>query len=88
MKLFEVVKAFFKDKEIKEVPEDFCPNCWGTQAYGGEFYEAIRAEDINLTNVDANKGWIDAYASKNLTGIKLIKRKGMEEVCPACNFSK
>jgi len=67
-------------------PESFCPNCWGRQEYEGEFKEAAKEAEITLTNIDQKKGWIDAYASKNLYGIKLEK-KGNKIVCPTCQLS-
>jgi len=66
-----------------KAPEDLCPNCWGSQEYEGNFYEAIKSEGIDTNNVEQKKGWIQAYAEKNLTGIQL-KKKGNKLVCQVC----
>ncbi|MFK7947403.1 MAG: hypothetical protein AB8G11_07435 [Saprospiraceae bacterium] len=68
-------------------PEGFCPNCWGKQEYGGHFYEAVEKEQIDLNNVNERKGWIQAYTTERLEGIKLHKtEKGVYE-CQICKVS-
>lgn len=66
-----------------KVPEDLCPNCWGSQEYEGNFYEAIKSEGIDTNNIEQKKGWIQAYAEKHLTGIQL-KKKGNKLICQVC----
>ena len=80
-KLLEFLK---KEKKQGEIPEGFCPNCWGRQEYGGSFYEAIKNEKIDLNNVEEHYGWIQAYATRNLFGISLTK-KGDKWECMKCN---
>ena len=70
-------------KKREEVPQGICPNCWGRQEYGGEFYKAVKKENIDLNNIEAHKGWIQALASKYAYGIEL-KKKGDEYVCEQC----
>lgn len=73
-----------KGKKQKEVPHGYCPNCWGRLEYGGEFYKAIKEKEINLNNIDAEKGWIQGLAGKYLYGIEL-KKRGKEYECNTCN---
>ena len=36
MKLVDAIKNLIKGgKDNNEVPEDYCPNCWGHQKYAG-----------------------------------------------------
>ena len=37
-----------KSPQASETPKGFCPNCWGLQEYGGQFFEAIKNENIDL----------------------------------------
>lgn len=60
-----------------EIPQGMCPNCWGRQEYIGEFYKAVKKENIDLNNIEEHKGWIQALASKYAYGIEL-KKKGNE----------
>lgn len=74
-----------KDKKREEVPEGFCPNCWGRLEYGGEFYKAVKEENIDLNNIEKHKGWVQALAGKYLYGIEL-KQKGKEWECEQCSL--
>lgn len=85
MTIFESLKAYFT-KDEKHTPENYCPNCWGKQEYGGEFYDAVKNEGIDVNNMDQHKGWIQEYAEKNLVGIKL-KKNPEGYVCPNCKLS-
>lgn len=67
-----------------ETPENYCPNCWGTQEYQDEIREKAKEARVDLNNVSQYKGWIQGYATKHLTGLKLDK-KG---VCPTCSTGK
>jgi hypothetical protein len=64
-------------------PEGFCPPCWGRQEYGGEFYDAVFKENINLNNISSKEGWINAYVKQNFEGIRLTETNGAKE-CPSC----
>jgi len=87
MKLLEAITAFLKGEKKKiEVPDGYCPNCWGRQEYEGEFLKAIHHENIDLNNVNAKKGWIQAYAAERLEGIKLAP-KGKILECQTCKLT-
>ena len=86
MKLEHNLKKFLethKSDSAGESPEGVCPNCWGTQEYGGKFYEAVRNwdADVNTKNIDA--GWIRDYVNKHLINISL-KPHEEGEVCEHC----
>ena len=83
--MFYQIKKYLQSNQTTN-PEAVCPNCWGRQEYQGQFKEAIKKEEITLNNIDQKKGWIEAYAAKNLHGIKLQK-KGNKIVCPSCNLT-
>jgi len=88
MNLFNRIKtALLGNSKSIETPDEFCPNCWGRQEYGGKVYDAIKTEDINLKNIDKKKGWIEAYSIQRLEGIKLQKRNDSSTVCPTCKLS-
>lgn len=84
MNLLEHIKTYFHKPEITtEIPKGYCPNCWGRQEYSGKLYDAVKVEEINTNNLEAKKGWIQAYAEKYLTGIQL-KSKNEQFVCNSC----
>lgn len=72
-------------KKRDEVPKGYCPNCWGRQEYGGEFYKAVKKQTIDTNNIELQKGWIQALAGKYLYGIEL-QEKGREWECGTCNI--
>jgi len=76
-----------KDKSIT-TPEGFCPNRWGKEEYGGNFYKQIRQENLNVNSKESNVGWVNTYTNKYLEGIAL-KRKGNGEelICENCKIS-
>ncbi|MEO9805984.1 MAG: hypothetical protein ABJF04_22185 [Reichenbachiella sp.] len=84
MDIINALIKYIKSNDKESVPEGMCPNCWGRQEYSGQFYEAIHMESIDLNNIDAKKGWIQAYAAKNLEGIMLHESE--EEL--QCNHCK
>jgi len=73
----------FRKKAKVEVIDGYCPNCWGYQEYQGKIYDAAKLENIDLNNIEKLKGWIQAYAAKNLDGIRLRKKNGVD-TCLAC----
>jgi hypothetical protein len=73
------------DKDI--TPESFCPNCWGKQEYNGKFYNMVEKEKIDLNNINERKGWIQAYATEHLEGIKLQKTEKGTYECQTCKVS-
>ncbi|WP_418514091.1 hypothetical protein [Corallibacter sp.] len=68
-------------EKIGETPESFCPNCWGRQEYGGNFFKALKAE--KLENLELKKGWITTYVERNLKHIQL-QHKEKKHVCNVC----
>jgi len=87
MSLITRLKEYFEKNEDKlEAPEGYCPNCWGRQEYEGQFLTAIHKEKIDLNNVMEKKGWIQAYATEHLEGIKLKKSEG-SNVCSTCKLT-
>lgn len=87
MGLFEAFKDLLNRKNTKgETPEGYCPQCWGRQEYEGKFYEAVHKEKVDLNNINEKKGWINAYVTQNLEGIKLKEVEGTRE-CPSCKLT-
>lgn len=88
MNLIDNILMFFKRKnetELEEAPLGFCPNCWGRQEYGGQFFEAIKKEGVDINSKDPNRGWIQEYVDKNLSNIQLHHDDGML-VCNKCKI--
>ena len=82
-----LIKLLEKRKTIKsdEVPEGFCPNCWGRQEYAGKFYEAVKNENVDIKTLSSNKGWVQKYADKHLGAI-LLKYDNNLLVCQKCKI--
>ena len=91
MDLLQSLLSFLKKKDTPEAlkaPEGLCPNCWGRDEYGGHFYERVKQENLDINSNDANVGWINAYANKNLKGIALRRTgNGEEMICDKCKIS-
>ena len=86
MDLLTAISNFLKNKEKTiEVPDGLCPNCWGQQEYEGKFLVALRTEKIDLNNISAKKGWIQAYVTRHFEGIRLKETSGHLQ-CPACKL--
>lgn len=89
MNIIERLLQFLKSEKHltpSRSPEGFCPNCWGRQEYGGQFYEAIKVNAPNLNANDTNNGWIQDYVNKNLSEI-VLKPKDHELVCNNCKIA-
>lgn len=86
MNLIQSIAKAIEKREPSEVPEGYCPNCWGRQEYSGYLFSVLHREKIDLTNLDSKKGWIQEYAAKRLYSIKLQER-GDEFVCGTCSIS-
>ncbi len=69
----------------EEGPEGYCPNCWGRQEYGLQFYEMVKNNDVDVNSKNPNIGWIQDYANKHLAGI-LLEKKGESLVCEKCKI--
>ncbi|MDM9630685.1 hypothetical protein [Robiginitalea aurantiaca] len=79
---------FKKNKSLsgEASPEGYCPNCWGRQEYGGEFYEAVRNYSHDVDAHDPHDGWVLDYAKKHLDGIQLV-REDDHKVCQNCKVT-
>lgn len=91
MDLVKSLIAFLTPKDNKETavtPAGFCPNCWGREEYGGQFFNRLKQENLDVNSKKSSVGWINAYANKHLMGIAL-KRKGNgnELICENCKIS-
>jgi hypothetical protein len=71
------------DSKKDEVPEGYCPNCWGRQEYGGNFYKAVLNHGSDIKIKSPNVGWIQDYADKYLFEISL-KKVDDKMICPNC----
>lgn len=69
----------------ENTPEGFCPNCWGKQEYGGNFYDAVKNYKADIKTRDPKVGWIQDYVNENLSGIQLQK-KDDKLVCQNCKI--
>ncbi len=78
-KLFEFLNSK-KKSTTTEAPEGYCPNCWGYQEYGGNFYEAVAKEPA------VEVGWVQNYADKHLSEIQLIEKDDMR-ICEKCKVT-
>jgi len=75
-----------KSYSKQDVPEGYCPNCWGRQEYGEQFYKAVRNYSTDINSTDPKKGWIQEYANKHLLGIQLQK-KDDQLICNQCKIT-
>lgn len=77
-----------KNKSLtkNKAPEGLCPNCWGRQEYGGNFYEAVKNHGLDANTKEPEVGWIKDYAVKHLKGIKL-ENSDDGTVCQKCKIS-
>ncbi|MEN8798521.1 MAG: hypothetical protein ABF293_04690 [Flavobacteriaceae bacterium] len=83
-----LVNYLKSNKEVnkEESPEGLCPNCWGRQEYGGNFYEAVKNHGLDVNTKQPEIGWIKDYAEKHLKGIRL-ETKNDSVACPSCKIS-
>lgn len=75
-----------KEVNTEESPEGLCPNCWGRQEYGGNFYEAVKNHGLDVNTKQPEIGWIKDYAEKHLKGIRL-ETTDESMACPSCKIS-
>lgn len=78
------ILTFLKEKQNtkkQKSPKGFCPNCWGRQEYGGNFYKALKVK--NIKDLEHKKGWITAYVEAHLKNIKL-QPKDQKLMCNVC----
>ncbi len=75
-----------KEPNNEKAPEGLCPNCWGRQEYGGNFYKAVKNHGLDVNTKQPEIGWIKDYAEKHLKGIRLEARDD-SVACPSCKIS-
>ena len=75
-----------EDVQKGEPPAGYCPNCWGKQEYGGNFYEVAKNQDADINSNNPQLGWIQEYANKHLSGIAL-QAHGDKVVCQNCKLN-
>ena len=87
----DIVKSllnFIKKKDTPEetsIPEGLCSICWGYEEYGGNFYERVKQQNLDVNSKDDHVGWINEYANKHLSGIALKRQgNGNELICDKC----
>ena len=73
-------------EKIADTPVGICPNCWGKQEYGNQFYEAMRNQNVNANENSDKRGWVAEYAEKHLSPIALIEEDGMQ-YCQKCKLT-
>lgn len=89
MNLLSSLLAYLREnqeKPDKEAPEGLCPNCWGRQEYGGNFYEAVKNHGLDVNTKQPEVGWIKDYAEKHLKGIRL-ETSDDSVACSKCKIS-
>ena len=89
MSIVDSLLTFLKKNsanESSEPPEGLCPNCWGRQEYGNQFYEAVKNSNVDVNTKNPEVGWITDYANKHLMDIQLVDQ-GDGLVCKKCKIS-
>ncbi|MFK8101290.1 MAG: hypothetical protein AB8G15_02150 [Saprospiraceae bacterium] len=71
--------TIYTDEEL--VNAGVCPNCWGHQAYDGQYLQ-YEKDQVNPDKKN-RKAFIQKFVETNITGIKL-KKTGPKLSCPAC----
>ncbi len=84
--MIESLTRFFSrspEQTKNEVPEGFCPNCWGTQEYDNTIRELFKDKQIDVNNHEARHAFIQEFVVERVKGIHLKKgNNGLE--CPTC----
>lgn len=82
-----LIKYLTNNKEINkdEAPEGLCPNCWGRQEYGGNFYEAVKNHGLDVKTKSPEVGWIKDYADRHLNEIS-FEYENEEGYCQMCKL--
>ena len=75
-----------KEPKLNTAPEGLCPNCWGRQEYGGNFYNAVKNHGLDVNSKYPEVGWIKDYAETHLKGIRLEVSDDAVG-CPTCKIT-
>ena len=70
----------------EDTPEGFCPNCWGRNEYGGQFYEAVKNNKMDVNSKNPDIGWVQDYADKHLKGV-VLQPQDDSLVCSICKVT-
>lgn len=84
--MIERLIAFFKkpaSESQEEVPEGYCPNCWGEQEYDNIVRELYKDKQIDVNNHKANYAFIQDFVVTRIDGIHLKKGENSLD-CPTC----
>ena len=81
----KLVSFFNKSKKETEnqVPEGFCPNCWGSQEYDNVVREMYEDKQVDVNNKQANYAFIQNFIVTQVNGIHLKKGNNSFD-CPTC----
>ena len=81
----KLINFFKKPKNDTEgqVPEGFCPNCWGSQEYDNMIREMYKDRQIDVNNHQANHAFIQDFIVNKINGIHLKKGNNSFD-CPTC----
>ncbi len=75
-----------ENQQATDVPEGLCPNCWGREEYGGQFYETAKNNNMDVNSTSPNIGWVQEYANKHLSGIQLVNQDN-KILCQKCKLT-
>lgn len=76
----ESVINYYQNKRQQSHKLGFCPNCWGHQNYQGQFLDVMKKDQINYKIIGERGGWMLAYVSSKLQGIRLKKNTLLEQL--------
>ena len=80
MLAIESIINYYQKKKRRLSTLGICPNCWGHQKYQGHFQNTTKKERINFREIGERRGWLLAYASSKLQGIRFKKRNLIEKM--------
>jgi len=87
--MIETLISFFKkskNETKKQVPDGFCPNCWGNQEYDNTIRELYEDKQIDVNNHNANYAFVQDFIVTRVKGIHLKKGNNSFE-CPTCKIT-
>jgi hypothetical protein len=83
MSLVQNLKNYFKKKHNNEeaglAPEGVCPNCWGKQEWGGEYYTFMKGQNANPSDET-----YDSFVQEVARKLDKITIKENSYTCETC----
>lgn len=76
----ETILEYYQQKRLKRQKAVLCTNTWGHQNYEGEFLNVVKRDQINYREVGERGGWMLAYVSSKLQGVRAKKRTLLEKL--------